>query len=93
MLVYRRRLWANIEPTLTPWVNVSCFLGNYIVWLLSSFCWSGGPGAAACFEVRDRGFEPLPGFQVSNQVSRKQNASFLLTRTDSILWRAAVTKK
>ena len=41
------------------------------------------------WKVRDRGFEPHAGFQVS----KKQNVSSLLTRKDSILWGASVTER
>ena len=41
------------------------------------------------WEVRDRGFQPRSGIQVSN----KQNVSSLLTRNDSILWEGSVTDR
>ena len=40
-------------------------------------------------KVGDRGLEPHSGLQVS----KKENVSSTLTRHDSILWRASVTKR
>ena len=41
------------------------------------------------WKVRNRRFEPHSGFQVS----KKENVSSPLTRKDSILWGASVTKR